>query len=354
MDSWQQFLQQQGAQFHNGQLTGFGEQPNQYADLLDSTVLFHLDNMTTMALRDGAVKGGSHKLLQGQVTCNLDDMTNNKHLFGAHCTPKGRAIANFYLFSTDSSQATLLLPKEQLVNVTNSLNKYAPFFRVSLQEGNTIVLALAGANAYALCQQAMGDAPRETGQCTHSAAGSALCIDTNRLLLLIDQNHSQTIWQQLQKDAHPAGPELWSLLDIRAGIGHIQAATSEEFIPQMLNMQAVYGTNSAINFKKGCYTGQEVIARMHYLGKLKRRMYRLQVSLGDNTITAGDLCYIAEKSQSQGNIVSIAPSGSATVELLAVLTDVAAASSQMAFGPQQDNAPLLDIEQLPLPYSLDA
>ncbi|MCV6604596.1 MAG: hypothetical protein OIF34_04775, partial [Porticoccaceae bacterium] len=271
---------------------------------------------------------------------------------GAHCTPKGRALANFHVLQDNSGLITLVLPRDQLENTTNGLNKYAPFFRVSLKNGPTRTVGLAGPRAQSLCQQVMGTTPQETGQVSHSERGSVLCLDQNRLLLLIAPEQLQAIREELAKDARSADPELWELMNIRAGVGYIRAATCEEFIPQMLNMQVSHGKNGAISFKKGCYTGQEVVARMHYLGKLKRRMYRLQIP--HTEINTGDHCYLPGQPQSQGNIVSVARCDKDAMELLAVLTEKAAASEQLAIGANPDSAHPVAAKQLPLPYSLDS
>ncbi|MDM3869835.1 hypothetical protein QSV34_00565 [Porticoccus sp. W117] len=361
MDSWHHFLQQkglqpkglqqQGAQFDGDQLIGFGEQAADYPALLNTTLLFPLQHWATLTLQDGALENGSHKLLQGQLTCDLDKLASDSTLFGAHCTPKGRAVANFHLVQNNRGHITLILPVDQLESTTASLNKYAPFFRATLEAGSWSLLGLAGEQTRPLCENVLGIAPESPGQAVHCKQGTAICLEDNHLLLLVAPEHRQNIWEQLSNSATPAGPELWELLNIRAGIGHIRAATSEEFIPQMLNMQASHGKNGAISFKKGCYTGQEVVARMHYLGKLKRRMYRLQTQQTD--IAIGDHCYLPDQTQSQGNVVNVARSDQGVTELLAVMTEKAAASEQLAFGTSADNAQPMAVSQLPLPYALE-
>ncbi|MGS2723218.1 CAF17-like 4Fe-4S cluster assembly/insertion protein YgfZ [Porticoccus sp. GXU_MW_L64] len=356
MDSWHQFLQQQGAHFDGERLLGFGEQLEHYAQLLTDTVVCPLTNWASVLVQDGALQGGSQKLLQGQLTCDLDKLGQQTTLFGAHCTPKGRAVANFYLLQQDNSQVTLVLPRDQINNTTSSLGKYAPFFRVTLTQGNHQLLALAGPQAQAQCAALFGSALQQPGQCAHSDYGQALCVAEHQMLLLLHPEHCETVWQTLVDNAKPAGPDLWELLTIQAGIGHIRAATCEEFIPQMLNMQASHGKNGAISFKKGCYTGQEVVARMHYLGKLKRRMYRLQTHYSQTqcaNIAIGDHCYLPHQTQSQGRVVNSARCGQEKMELLVVLTEKAAASEQLAFGPSPDSAQPIAVSQLPLPYPLE-
>ncbi|UTW45505.1 folate-binding protein YgfZ [bacterium SCSIO 12696] len=354
MNSWPQFLQQQGAIFENEGLLGFGEQPTDYPKLLDGNILAPLTELATLQLVDGALEHGSQKLLQGQVTCDIDKLSTEQSLFGAHCTPKGRAVANFQIVETNSGNVTLILPANQQATTTTSLGKYAPFFKVSLQQGQQCLLGLAGPQANGIAQQLIGataTAPQDTGHCVHTSEISILVLGQKRLLLIVNPQVIETAWQTVCDQAKPVGPELWRLLDIRAGIGHIQAATSEEFIPQMLNMQSSHGENGAISFKKGCYTGQEVVARMHYLGKLKRRMYRLQTHSPE--VAIGDHCYLPDQTQSQGNVISVARSDQGTMELLAVLTEKAAASEQLAFGTSPDSTQPIAVSQLPLPYSLE-
>jgi folate-binding protein YgfZ len=136
----------------------------------------------------------------------------------------------------------------------------------------------------------------------------------------------------------------WLLGQIRAGIGQVFGQTREEFIPQMINLQAVGG----VSFKKGCYTGQEIVARMQYLGKLKRRLYRL--TLEDNDVPEpGIELFSPVHASSAGNVVLAARTGSG-VELLAVLQADAVENGNIRLGNPEGQALLLS----ELPYMLDA
>ena len=142
----------------------------------------------------------------------------------------------------------------------------------------------------------------------------------------------------------PVGTELWQLQDIHAGLGLLEKETSALFVPQMLNMQAIGG----VSFKKGCYTGQEVVARMKYLGKLKRRMYRL--STHTMPLPApGTPCYLAHQEQSIGSIVQASNVDDNHVELLAVLTKEASTSDSLIIGDGQPHR----ITKQQLPYNIE-
>jgi len=124
------------------------------------------------------------------------------------------------------------------------------------------------------------------------------------------------LWSKLDVHAAPVGAGPWEMLDILAGTPTVYPQTAEAFVPQMTNMQVING----VNFQKGCYTGQEVVARMQYLGKLKRRMYRVHIDT-DSPVHPGDKLYTADTSSGQGtgNIVSAQPDPDGGHQALAVI-----------------------------------
>jgi tRNA-modifying protein YgfZ len=135
---------------------------------------------------------------------------------------------------------------------------------------------------------------------------------------------------------------VWNLLDIRAGIAWITPATQEQFVAQMTNYELIGG----VDFKKGCYPGQEIVARTQYLGKLKRRMYRIHV---DSALAAGDELFSADfDGQASGMIVNAAPAPNGGFEALAVIQIESAASQTMHV--RTIDGPILKI--LDLPYAI--
>jgi len=158
-------------------------------------------------------------------------------------------------------------------------------------------------------------------------------------LIIAPFSEATEIWNDLVRDSKPAGLSYWEYLMICAGLAEVRPQTQGEFIPQMLNFQHT----GAVNFRKGCYTGQEIVARMQYLGKLKRRMYRLAVN-HTSLISPGTSIDLAEK-KDVGTTVMAQWSSPGQQQLLAVLTEEAASSNQLAF----DDAQIV-IERLPLPY----
>jgi hypothetical protein len=158
----------------------------------------------------------------------------------------------------------------------------------------------------------------------------------------------QTVWPQFRPSLTPSGDTSWRLLDIRNGIPTVYAATSEHFIPQMTNLQLLDG----VSFKKGCYPGQEVVARMQYLGKLKRRMYR--VELQTDTAPAPGAAIVAvdnsgDRPHEAGEIVDACQKDRHTAEALAVMP---IASTTQSLHLADVGGPALEL--LPLPYPLPA
>jgi folate-binding protein YgfZ len=166
-------------------------------------------------------------------------------------------------------------------------------------------------------------------------------LSAERFLLLAKQP-AQTLWDTLKSQYKPVGVEAWNLLDIRAGIAWITPATQEQFVAQMTNYELIGG----VDFKKGCYPGQEIVARTQYLGKLKRRMYHIHA---DGPLAAGDELFSADfEGQASGMVVNSAASPKGGVDALAVI-QIDSAANQTLHAKSIDG-PALKI--LNLPYSI--
>ncbi len=183
-------------------------------------------------------------------------------------------------------------------------------------------------------------------RCTHDnqAHFTVIRLDGQRFQINTAPQYAPGLWQKLSSVARPAGSPCWDWLDIRAGIPEIMPPTQEEFVPQMANLDVI----GHVNFKKGCYPGQEVVARMHYLGKAKRRMYLAHVE-GDIAPQAGDELYSAEmEGQACGMVVNAAAAPQGGFDLLAVV-QTASQETQMVHWKSLEGTTL---EFLPLPYPL--
>jgi tRNA-modifying protein YgfZ len=206
------------------------------------------------------------KLLQGQITCNINDVTETKSGIAAMCNPKGRAIATFILVKK-ADFFLLLLPVELLDTVKTKLKMYVLRSDVKIEEGSDDFCLVGLA-------EPSQSSPAFFTQTQESKILVNLPGTSGRKLVITDTDNAITFWTEVldAQGYHHANEAEWRYLDIISGFPWVTAATSEEFIPQMLNLDKLGG----ISFNKGCYTGQEIVARTHYLGKIKRELYLAQ------------------------------------------------------------------------------
>ena len=338
MTNWFAFLEAQGASLTQGEypeVISFGETPSQYPQLQSQTLLFSLDDRGIL----GFSGPDTDKLLQGQVTCDIHQLSEQQALRGALCTIQGRMVSDFHLCRPNESE-TLLVSHLGLVTTTlETLKKFAVFYKTVLvdQSASYRVLGLTGPDARALAQQATG-ADDSDSNCLQGNGVCMIKVAAQRWLVIVPTESAQALWHQFGEKATAAGLPLWRLLAIADGDGEVHPSTAEEFIPQMLNLQLT----GAVSFKKGCYTGQEIVARMQYLGKLKRRMYRLAFA-GPSPQPGAPLHQPGGREC--GTVVMAAPSGEECSELLAVLTDEAAAAGVLCLDSDE-----FAVRKLPLPY----
>lgn len=200
--------------------------------------------------------------LQGQITCNINDITDIKSSLGAMCNPKGRAITTFLLVK-NADVFLMILPIELLAAVKKRLQMYILRAAVTLTDSSDEVCLIGlyhGEQANEVSAQRFATSRPDN-----------IVVDfQGRSLIIADVDSAQAFWaEQLKLGFQPEDSAQWRYLDIISGIPWLDAATSEQFIPQMLNLDKLGG----ISFNKGCYTGQEIVARTHYLGKAKREMF---------------------------------------------------------------------------------
>ncbi|PPS31703.1 folate-binding protein YgfZ [Pseudomonas amygdali pv. morsprunorum] len=289
-----------------------------------------------------AVRGvDASKFLQGQLTCNLNYLNEDKSSLGARCTQKGRMQSSFRIvFEGDG--CLLAMASELIEPQLLDLRKYAVFskskltdesaewVRFGLQDGDSALVGLGLA--------------QETDAVVRANELIAIRVSPGRAELWVRAGQADSVKSQLASQLSEGPLNDWLLGQIRAGIGQVFGSTREEFIPQMINLQAVGG----VSFKKGCYTGQEIVARMQYLGKLKRRLYRLTLS-SEEIPEPGTALFSPVHASAVGNVVIAAQSGQ-NVELLAVLQGDAAENGHINLGSPEGAA----LQMSDLPYILDS
>ena len=232
------------------------------------------------------------KYIQGQVTCNVEMLTGNNWQFGAHCDFKGKMWNMFQAFKWHDA-VYLLCQQSALAGALAELKIYGVFSKVEITDATAQMSIVGCAGNAAILDELAIELPEispaysatlvpDSASSTTTPNSYVLHIATHlpapnalRHLIITDKTVLTTML--------PDGATIWNALDIQAGIGAISDTTSNEFVPQMLNLQAI----DAIDFKKGCYMGQEVVARTKYLGKNKRAGYILTTT-GDIDIAAGE------------------------------------------------------------------
>jgi folate-binding protein YgfZ len=291
-----------------------------------------------------AVRGvDASKFLQGQLTCNMDYLSDAKATLGARCTQKGRMQSSFRIL-LQGDGCLLAMASELIEAQLADLKKYAVFSkskltdesaawaRFGLQDGDGALVSLGLELAH------------DTDAVTRANDLIAIRVSPNRTELWVPVAQAADVQSRLAAQLAEGSLNDWLLGQIRAGIGQVFAQTREEFIPQMINLQAVGG----VSFKKGCYTGQEIVARMQYLGKLKRRLYCLSLD-GSDLPEAGAALFSPVHASSVGNVV-IAAQGEQGIELLAVLQADAVENGDIRLNAA--DGPALHLNELP--YALDS
>ncbi|WP_290581779.1 YgfZ/GcvT domain-containing protein [Ketobacter sp.] len=263
--------------------------------------------------------------LQGQVTCDINQMGDQQAVLGAHCNAKGRAQATFICVKQDADYL-LLLPSDQVAGTVQVLSKFAMFSKADVSpEPNLLLCALGG-----------GSAPELS-----PLIATVFTLPELGTLGILEPAAAQALLQGAQeKSVTVVGDNAWMLSQINAGVVHITANQSEQWIPQEINYDLIQG----INFKKGCYKGQEIVARIHYRGQTKVRVFPLeihgceQVRVGDKILSAGY----------QGTVLSVAKVSDRTLKVLTTLKTERSESENLQL-EQNDGC---EIRVLPLPYAI--
>lgn len=289
----------------------------------------------------------AERFLQGQLTCDVARLAINQSTLGARCNPKGRMQSSFRLQRSETG-FLLSMARELIAPQLADLSKYAAFFKATLsdQSDQWIRLGLWGEATEQALTGANLELPAQSNQLIVQPGTRVLRLPDGACEVWLTSEHALTITDQLLQHAGAGGTNDWLLRQIQAGIGQVTGPTLELFIPQMLNLQQLGG----VSFKKGCYTGQEIVARMQYLGKLKRRMYRLLMA-GEAPPDAGTPIIDPDSGKTVGEVV-LAAKGRQRVEILAVLQKDAAQLATLSAGSSQ--GPLITLGDLPYESDLTA
>jgi folate-binding protein YgfZ len=254
--------------------------------------------------------------LHGQVSCDVNALQPSHASYGSYSTPKGRMLASFLLWRDDTG-FMLQLPRSLCEPVRKRLSMYILRSRVTARDASDdyVLLGLTGANAVAQLEPLFKTIPSTALAMSTAPHAHLLRLDATRFQIIASRDRGREIQNALVAHATPISAAAWDWTNVRAGIPYITPATQDQFVPQMANLDLING----VSFTKGCYPGQEIVARMHYLGKLKQRMYLATIA-GNVVPQPGDKLYSADTGeQATGMIVNAAPSPDGGYAALAVM-----------------------------------
>lgn len=284
--------------------------------------------------------------LHAQFTCDLHGLETHGWLFGAWCLPNGRVICTFIVFARDNS-LFLILPSMLRDKITKRLSMFTLRSAVTISDVSDeyALSGFTGNDFNMILTTLTGKKTAGIGRLRQTSDFSILELwDKSPRYLLISKIEaiSNTV-KNVMTTSSPGERSGWSLMDIEAGMPWIINATSEEFLPQMLNLDQMQG----LSYKKGCYPGQEIIARLYYRGQLKKRMY---LGSGDADITPGpgDQIVLKDTGASAGEVIDVEPHPAGGFRLLAVVDTVHASGDMLAIQGIDDS--LIRLQHLTYPY----
>ncbi len=338
---WRAFLTDAGAEFVDERVQSFGNPNRERQISTTGTVICDLSHTGLIS----AYGNDTRDFLHNQLTSDVNAVGPDLSQLSAYCSPKGRMIAFMRLFMRQEA-FYLRLPREILESTLKRLRMFVLRSQVTLEDADDSLVrfGLAGPDAEAELEAALGRMPGDVDEAVELADVSAVRVPGAphpRFELYGELETMQQLWERFNVRGAPVGADNWRLLDILAGLPNVFAATQEAFVPQMANLDLI----NAVSFKKGCYPGQEVIARMHYLGKPNRRMF---LAVADTEETpAPDTAVVGEDGKPAGEVVSAAPHPDSGQAVLAVMK----LKPFDAGGPFHlgEDGPALEFRELPYP-----
>jgi tRNA-modifying protein YgfZ len=338
---WQRFLEQRGASFVDGAVAHFGNPHNELSAARDSTVLCDLSHLgLILASGDDA-----QAFLHGQFTNDLTALGDDSAQRNGYCSPKGRLLATFLVWRGKQGYF-LQLPHDLQASVQKRLSMFVLRSKVKLEDASAqwVRIGVAGPAAEALVKDQFAQIPARPMTTWHGDAGRVIRLDANRLEIIGVPDKMRAIWETLSKRCVAAGSGAWEWLEISAGIPTILPATQDAFVPQMANFEMIGG----VSFKKGCYPGQEIVARTQYRGILKRRMSLAHLD-ANATPKPGEKVYSAAfGDQAAGEIANAAPAPDGGFDILVVAQNENISRKDLHW--QAPDGPALKL--LPLPYPI--
>jgi folate-binding protein YgfZ len=294
----------------------------------------------------------SANFLHTQLTNDVEHLGQGEARLAGYCSPKGRMLASFLMWRNEST-IFLQLARDIQPAIQKRLSMFVLRAKTKLSDAseltaNHVVLGLGGGLAETTLQTWFDTLPAKPFAKLDHPLGTLIRVadvfGAPRYQWLMSAETAGTVVPELADKLSVGSNDAWHLSEIHSGVAHISKATQEQFVPQMINYELLGG----VNFKKGCYPGQEIVARSQYLGKLKRRT--TLVSIPDATAAAGmEVFATADPEQPCGMIVNAAPNGQGGVDALVEMKLAAIEAASVRLGSAQGTA----LSFLAMPYVLE-
>lgn len=340
MTPWQEALSQRGASFDGSEISTFGDPAAELAAARDESVLCDLAPFAALRVAGPDAEA----FLQGQLTSDLTTLDYGANQYSAWCSPKGRVLANFLLRRDNAETFELILPAPLVEPIRKRLGMFVLRAKVRLEDASATSVRIGiGGPAAARAVAAVAGSMPALHRSVPVDGGVLLQVNGASFIAIVAPEHAVQLWGRLAAHARPAGFSCWRWLLVHAGVPVILPPTQDQFIPQAINWDALGG----VSFQKGCYTGQEIVARTHYLGRLKERTVLAHAELA--AVSPGTPLFSANfGGQSCGMVLNAAPAPGGGSDLLAVAQMTAVESGELKLAAA-DGSPL---SLRALPYEL--
>ncbi len=341
---WQDFLQTEGAVQVDGEVSHFGDPVLERRAAGEGDIIADLSHLALISA--GGEDAGS--FLQGQLSNDIRLVSATHSKIAGYCTPQGRMLAIFRIFMRDGTYF-LQVPASLLEPTLKRLRMFVLRAKVRLDDagGSWMRIGVSGPGTPAALS-AEGLVPPDTADaCATDRGVTVLRIagPVPRFELIAAGEVMAPLWKRLRTRLTAVGAGVWSWLDIAAAIPTVLPQTLEQFVPQMANLDLVGG----ISFNKGCYPGQEIVARMHYLGRLKQRMVRARVDTGTQPGPGAPVYAPDFTGQSAGTVVDARPAPEGGFDVLAVIQLSSIHNGELKLDSPAGRA----LRLLPMPYTIE-
>lgn len=347
---WLLFLQQRGAVLQDGIAQHYSDASAEILATQNGTVLCDLAQFGTLRVAGDEAQ----TFLQNLLSNDIREVDPGRAQLNSLNTAKGRMLASMLIWR-DGADYLLQLPRALCEPMRKKLAMYVLRAKVKISDASDeiVCIGLSGPNAPALIKKHVNSLPPKVNfEVGHTSLQggigptpyfTVIRLGENRFQVSSAPQYAPELWKNLIANAHEVGAFCWDWLTVHAGVPVILPQTQEQFVAQMVNFEVIGG----VSFKKGCYPGQEIVARMQHLGKPKRRMYLAHV---DGAVPQpGEELFSADMAdQASGMIVNAAAAPGGGYDVLAVVHIASHDAHPVHLGSLAGAR----LQFLPLPYVL--